>query len=62
MALPITAPTAAPTPRAPFTPAEQRALRLLRARYAQDRDLFGSAELERLRFLRWLYHTGRLAP
>lgn len=48
-------------PRVPFTPAEQHALRSLRARYQQDRDLFSPSELARLRFLRWLVQTGRLA-
>lgn len=45
-------------PRVPFTQAEQHALRTLRARYQQDRDLFSPPELARLRFL---YQTGRLA-
>ena len=45
----------------PFTGVEQRALRALRACYQQDRDLFGSRELAHLRFLRWLYQTGRVA-
>ena len=44
-----------------FTHAEQHALRTLRARFQQDHDLFSSPELARLRFLRWLYQTGRLA-
>lgn len=44
-----------------FTPAEQRALRTLRARYQQDRDLFSPSEFARLRFLRWLIQSGRLA-
>ena len=46
---------------APFTPTEQQALRTLRAHYRQDRDLFSLSELARLRFLRWLVQTGRLA-
>jgi hypothetical protein len=40
--------------------AERRALGALRERYQQDRDQFDAAELERLRFLRWLRQTGRL--
>jgi hypothetical protein len=43
-----------------FTPAEREALDRLRERYSQGRDLFSDRELARLRFLRWLYHTGRL--
>ena len=45
-----------------FTPAERRMLRALRTRYRQDRDLFGERVRARLRFLRWLYQTGRLVP
>jgi hypothetical protein len=32
-----------------------------RAPYAQHSDKFSARELERLRFIRWLYQTGRLA-
>jgi len=42
-------------------PAKQEVLFRLRDRYRQDHDLFGSQELARLRFVRWLYQTGRLA-
>jgi hypothetical protein len=45
-----------------FSPAEQQALQILRARYQQDRDLFSTQERRYLRFLRWLYQTGRLVP
>jgi hypothetical protein len=45
-----------------FTSAERRALRTLRTRYHEDRDLFTSGEMARLRFLRWMAHTGRLVP
>ncbi len=41
---------------------ERRKLRLLRARYRRDRDLFTAHERARLRFVRWLYRTGRLLP
>ena len=44
-----------------FTRAEQATLRELRARYCACRDLFNERELARLRFIRWLYQTGRLA-
>lgn len=47
---------------ATFTGVEQRTLNALRIRYAQDRDLFSDWERARLRFLRWLYLTGRIAP
>jgi hypothetical protein len=43
-----------------FTPAEWAALDHLRTRYSQGRDLFTDREMARLRFLRWLYGTGRL--
>ena len=36
--------------------------RALRERYQQDRDLFSARERARLRFVRWLYRTGRLTP
>jgi hypothetical protein len=45
-----------------FTRAQSRALRTLRRRYQQDHDLFSAQELARLRFIRWLYLTGGLAP
>jgi hypothetical protein len=45
-----------------FTTGERRALRALRERYRQERDLFSHHEMARLRFLRWLYQRGRLAP
>ena len=37
------------------------ALLARRAPYAQHSDQFSARELERLRFIRWLYQTGRLA-
>ena len=54
----LTTTSTAPT----LTPAERRALRALRARYHQDRDLFTPTEMARLRFLHWLAQTGRLMP
>lgn len=45
-----------------FTPAQQRALHILQRCYQEDRDFFTRRELARLRFLRWLYHQGRLVP
>lgn len=44
-----------------FTRTQWRVLRALRASYAQDPDLWTDRELAHLRFLRWLYRTGRLA-
>jgi hypothetical protein len=44
-----------------FTTQERRGLRLLRARYRQDHDLFTQRERAHLRFVHWLYQTGRLA-
>jgi hypothetical protein len=51
--------TTAPTP---WSVDEWRTLIALRTRYQQTRDLFGATELARLRFVRWLYCTGRLVP
>ena len=45
-----------------FTRAQSRTLRALRSRYQQDRDLFSAQEVAHLRFIRWLYLTGSLAP
>jgi hypothetical protein len=45
-----------------FTATEWQVLLDLRTRYAQWHDLLSSRELARLRFLRWLVQTGRLAP
>ncbi len=46
----------------PFTEAQWRTLRRLRAHYRQGRDLFNARELARLRFVRWLCQTGHLVP
>jgi hypothetical protein len=56
------APMPPTVPTSLFTPDELRMLCPLRARYEQDRDFFSPKELGRLRFLRWLYTTGRLLP
>jgi hypothetical protein len=45
---------------ATFTAQERRALRLLRARYRQDHDMFTERERTHLSFARWLYRAGRL--
>jgi hypothetical protein len=45
-----------------FTEREQEALRHLRLRYQESRDLFNARELARLRFVRWLHATGQLIP
>jgi hypothetical protein len=52
----------AAAPAATFTVEECCALYSLRAHYSQHRDLFEDLELARLRFLRWLHRTGRVAP
>jgi hypothetical protein len=44
----------------PFTSVEAQALRALRDRFQRSRDQFAGRELARLRFLRWLYETGRV--
>ena len=45
-----------------FSWVQLRRLLALREEYRQDRDLFCARERAHLRFLRWLYLTGRLAP
>jgi hypothetical protein len=45
-----------------FTATELHALQQLRTRYMQVHDFLSVHELARLRFLRWLVQTGRLAP
>ncbi len=49
----------APTQEAP-TPSQIRIWQALRHRYHEHQDLFGTQELARLHFLRWLVRTGRL--
>ena len=59
----MTTPIPATLAPAGFSVAQRRQLLALRARYNQQAgDLFTAAELERLRFLRWLSRTGRLVP
>ena len=58
----MTPQTPMPVPPPAFTPAQWQALHALHTRYQQDRDLFSNRELARLRFVRWLYQTGRLVP
>jgi hypothetical protein len=53
-------PVATVPPPDTFTREESEALYALRYRYLQGHDLLSRRELERLRFLRWLYDTGRL--
>lgn len=53
------------TPLAPvpaLTDTERRQLEALRERYQQSGDTLSERELARLRFLRWLYLSGRLTP
>lgn len=53
------------TPRSresPFTCREWVALLQLRRRYQVGHDLWSAHEVERLRFLRWLYISGRIEP
>lgn len=49
-------------PTLPFTADQWQALAVLRQQYRQHRDCFSSREVAHLRFLRWLYQTGRLVP
>jgi hypothetical protein len=43
-----------------LTAAEKRALRTIRNRYREDRDIFSERELTKLRFIKWLVQNGRL--
>ena len=43
-----------------YTAAEWRTLLRLRIRYEQGCDRFSDHEQSHLRFMRWLYRTGRL--
>jgi len=45
----------------PFTCREWVALLQLRRRYQVGHDLWSAEEVERLRFLRWLYTKGQMA-
>lgn len=49
-----------PTMTTTFTAPERRALPTLHTRCLQGWDVFSNKELKQLRFLRWLYRTGRL--
>jgi hypothetical protein len=49
-------------PLLPFNQREQQQLRSLHQDYQVGGDFFGVRELEQMRFLRWLYSTGRLVP
>jgi hypothetical protein len=53
--------SAANTPVA-FTDAQYEALARLCGRYEQSGDILSERELARLRFLQWLYRSGRLVP
>jgi hypothetical protein len=44
----------------PFTPQEWMMLLQLRRRYREGSDLLSVQELERLRFMRWLYTTNQI--
>ena len=48
------------SPNTTFTPDERQALVRLRARHEHKCDCFSTRERARLRFLQWLYETGRL--
>jgi hypothetical protein len=43
-----------------LSPERQQALLRMQDFYRQSGDVFSKAELERLRFVRWLYRTDRL--
>ena len=43
-----------------WSPERRQALLRMRAFYRKTGDVFSTAELARLSFLRWLYRTGRL--
>ena len=43
-----------------LTAAERRALRSIRKRHSETRDLFSAEELARLQFVKWLTREGHL--
>ena len=45
-----------------FSTGELRHLCAVREHYQHTRDLFSTRAMAYLRFLRWLYHTGRVVP
>jgi N-acyl-L-homoserine lactone synthetase len=45
-----------------FTVAERKDLVHLRTRYRQGRDFLSGQEYAHMRFVRWLYQTGRIDP
>jgi hypothetical protein len=45
-----------------FTAAQQKRLLLLKEQYGLGGDLMSAGEYAHLRFMRWLYQTGRLDP
>ena len=47
-------------PLVSFSQREQRILHSLRADYLVGRGYLGAREIEHMRFVRWLYRTGRL--
>jgi hypothetical protein len=47
---------------ASFTPAERQRLLQLQEQYQRGGDFLNSREYASLRFMRWLYQTGRLQP
>jgi hypothetical protein len=59
---PLTEPPAlAPATAYNFTVPEWAALFALRMRYQQYHEILSARELAHLRFIRWLYRSGRLA-
>ena len=48
------------TRAAGLSPAKQQALLRMRMRYRESGDVFSPSELAHLRFVRWLYQSGRL--
>ena len=56
-------PNTAPSPETEvvtLTATERRALRTIRARHSETRDLFSTEELARLQFVKWMAREGRL--
>jgi hypothetical protein len=45
-----------------FTAAQQKSLLLLKEQYRLGGDLMSARGYDHLRFIRWLYQTGRLDP
>lgn len=59
---PVPSPVAPAVPMGAFTADQWEALGQLRAGYPKLPEFFSTRDLACLRFLRWMYRSGRLTP